>query len=128
MLTTDNNLDVTSLHRNLKQSLASFPEGMDSLDIQLESSAKHIPAYVKIVKSHIEQLQRVLQLPNHEHKTLESVGLAKSVQQLMEIFTKLEADDLTIIEDLAIVAKTWQTEDESTFKTTVKSSETITSN
>ena len=110
MITTENNQDMANLHKDLKQALASFPAGMDCLEVQLESSAKHIPAYIKIAKSHIDQLQRVLQSPNHNHKTLESVNLARPVQQLIEIFTKLEEEDLAIIENLAISAKNWHSE------------------
>ena len=110
VITTENNQDIANLHKDLKQALASFPAGMDCLEVQLESSAKHIPIYTKIVKSHIDQLKRVLESPNHNNKTLESVGLAESVQQLIKIFTNLEEDDLALIENLAISAKNWRSE------------------
>jgi len=90
--------------------LEQFPEGMNSLDVELESASKHVPAYVKIVKGHIEQLREVLQLENHNRRTLESVGLAKPVQQLMTMFQKLHDEDIQLLEELAFAARNWQPE------------------
>lgn len=105
---SDSELNV--LIQNLKQDLEAFPEGMNSLEAELESAAKHIPAYLKIVKSHIEQLRRVLELENHNHRTLENAGLAAPVQQLIKLFNHLKDEDIQLLEDLAMAARNWQPE------------------
>jgi len=102
--------ELQSLIATLKEDLEQFPEGMNSLDVELESASKHVPAYVKIVKGHIEQLREVLQLENHNRRTLESVGLAKPVQQLMTMFQKLHDEDIQLLEELAFAARNWQPE------------------
>lgn len=102
--------ELNELLHTLQQDLQAFPEGMNSLEAELESAAKHIPAYLKIVKSHIEQLRRVLELENHNHRTLESAGLAAPVQQLIKLFNTLQDDDIQLLEDLALAARNWQPE------------------
>lgn len=102
--------EIQVMLQNLQQDLAAFPNGMNSLEYELESAAKHIPAYIKIVKSHIEQLKTVLELETHNHRTLESAGLATSVQQLIKLFNNLEDGDIQLLEDLAIAARNWQPE------------------
>lgn len=94
----------------LKQDLKAFPKGNDSLAAQLESAAKHIPAYLKIVKGHISQLAQVLELETHEHRKLDSVGLAEPVTQLMQLFRELDEQDLQLIETLAYESRHWQPE------------------
>ena len=42
--------ELQALMQKLKHNLSSFPEGTNSLEYELESSAKHIPTYIKIVK------------------------------------------------------------------------------
>ncbi len=96
--------------KTLQQDLEAFPDGMNSLEAELESAAKHIPAYLKIVKSHIEQLRRVLELENHNHRTLENAGLAAPVQQLIKLFSALQDEDIQLLEDLALAARNWQPE------------------
>lgn len=100
--------EVQNLLDKLKIDLSQFPEGMDTLDVQLESAAKHVPAYLKIVKSHLDQLSDVLELENHNHKTLETAGLAEPVEQLIELFKKLEEADIQQLELLAATARNWQ--------------------
>lgn len=102
--------EVKNLLQTLRQNLDAFPEGMKSLGYELESAAKHIPAYIKIVKSHIEQLRKVLELENHNHRTLETAGLAAPVQQLIKLFNALHDDDIQLLEDLAHVARSWHPE------------------
>jgi predicted restriction endonuclease len=102
--------EVKNLLQTLRQNLQAFPEGMQSLEYELESAAKHIPAYIKIVKSHIEQLRNVLELENHNHRTLETAGLAAPVQQLIKLFGTLQDDDIQMLEDLAHVARSWHPE------------------
>lgn len=102
-------IDLTEKLNQLKDNLSQFPEDADSLEVELESAAKHIPAYVKIVKSHIEQLERVLKLDNHNNRTLETAELAEPVLQLMDLFNQLQDGDLELIEELARVAKHWTT-------------------
>ncbi len=102
--------EVKNLLQTLQQNLDAFPEGMQSLEYELESAAKHIPAYIKIVKSHVEQLRNVLELENHNHRTLETAGLAAPVQQLIKLFGALQDDDIQMLEDLAHIARSWQPE------------------
>jgi hypothetical protein len=102
--------EIQSLLVNLQQDLAAFPAGMNSLEYELESAAKHIPAYIKIVKTHIDQLRKVLELENHNHRTLENAGLATPVQQLIKLFNALEDEDIQLLEDLAHAARNWQPE------------------
>jgi hypothetical protein len=102
--------DLQSYMQKLKQDLTAFPEGMNSLESELESSAKHIPAYLKIVKGHIDQLAKVLELENHNHRTLETASLAEPVQQLIRLFRELHDEDLQILEELAVAARNWQPE------------------
>ena len=113
---------LTDLNECLKQ----FKTGNDSLDVQLESASKHIPAYIKIVKSHISQLKSVLELENHNHKTLETAGLARPVKQLIEMFSILTDEDLNLIEEMAATTRKWQTstEEEVTPTATVQESTT----
>ena len=102
--------EVKNLLQTLRQNLEAFPQGMQSLEYELESAAKHIPAYIKIVKSHIEQLQKVLELENHNHRTLETAGLAAPVQQLIKLFSALEDEDIQVLEDMAHIARSWHPE------------------
>lgn len=105
--------DLKNYLQKLKKDLSEFPEGSKSMEVQLESTAKHLPAYLKIVKSHIEQLRNVLQLENHNNRTLESAGLADPVKQLIELFGKLQEGDVEMLEDLATAARNWIDEEES---------------
>lgn len=102
--------DVRILLDKLKQDLKELPEGAETLDQGLESAAKHIPAYLKIIKGHIEQLAKVLELETHDHRKLENVGLASSVIQLMQLFRELNDEDIQLLETLAYEARHWQTD------------------
>lgn len=102
--------EIKSLLNKLQENIAAHAEGKSSLETELESAAKHIPAYIKIVKSHIEQLRNVLELENHNHRTLENAGLAAPVQQLIKLFNSLQDDDIQMLEDLAHAARNWHPE------------------
>lgn len=104
--------DVKGLLDRLKQDLNSSPEGIRPLDLELESAAKHIPAYLKIVKGHIDQLAKVLELETHNHRNLESVGLAEPVTQLIQLFRELDEADLQLLEELALEARSFVQESE----------------
>lgn len=104
------NQDLQKALATLKEDLLEFHDDSQTLDVALESASKHVPAYVKIVKGHIDQLRNVLQLENHNHRSLESVGLAKPVQQLMKIFEHLQEEDIAVLEELAFAAHNWQSE------------------
>jgi hypothetical protein len=80
-----------------------------SLDVALEAIVKHLPVYLKVVKSHIEQLSRVLNTEQHNHKTLETTELAQPVRQLMAIFRELKDDDLITLEQLSSLSKIYDT-------------------
>lgn len=101
--------DIKQLLNKLQEHLASADE-QRTLEDELESAAKHIPAYIKIVKSHIEQLRTVLGLENHNHRTLENAGLAAPVQQLIKLFNTLRDSDIQMLEDLALAARNWHPE------------------
>jgi hypothetical protein len=116
-----NSSEMNEMIAKLEKDLKSF-DSNKNLEDQLESSVKHLPAYIKIVKSHIGQLKNVLQLDSHNRRTLETVTLAKPVKQLIEIFSKLTDEDITIIEELYSLARNWQIENE---VITNQSSETI---
>jgi hypothetical protein len=102
--------EITGLLQTLQQDLAAFPPGTGSLESELEAAAKHIPAYLKIVKSHIDQLRTVLELENHNHRTLENAGLTPPVQQLIKLFSTLQEEDIGLLEELAAAARNWQTD------------------
>lgn len=101
------------LIEKLKQDLKSLPKGMEYMDLALESAAKHIPAYLKIVKGHIDQLARVLELETHDHRKLDNVGLAEPVTQLMQLFRELDEKDLQLLESLSFESRHWQEESSS---------------
>lgn len=103
-----NEKEVRMMLDRIKQDLKELPEGSDFLDSGLESAAKHIPAYLKIIKGHIEQLAKVLELETHDHRKLENVGLASPVVQLMQLFRELNDDDIHLLETLAYEARHWQ--------------------
>jgi hypothetical protein len=104
--------NIGMLLDRLKQDLRLFPEGAGYLDLCFESAAKHIPAYLKIVKGHIEQLARVLELETHDHRKLETVGLAEPVTQLMQLFRELNDQDIQLLDSLSYEARNWQGEAE----------------
>ncbi|MGD0465533.1 MAG: hypothetical protein ABSA84_02435 [Gammaproteobacteria bacterium] len=85
--------------------------GNTSLAEELEMSIKHIPTYNKIIKTHIAQLQNVLASDKHNNKNLENINLSPTVKQLMNIFDKLQQDDLQLLEDLQNIAINWQQEE-----------------
>lgn len=102
--------EIKNLLQTIRQDLAAFPEDSNSLETELESAAKHIPAYIKIVKCHIDQLKSVLELENHNRRTLENAGLAPSVQQLIKLFNTLQDGDIELLEELAVAARNWNPE------------------
>lgn len=108
MQTSLSDKEISMLLERLKQDLQESPSGMNSLEAQFESAAKHIPAYLKIVKGHISQLAQVLELETHDHRNLDSVGLAVPVMQLMQLFRELDEQDIHLIESLAYEARHWQ--------------------
>ena len=90
---------------NLREQVNSNILEQNSLEVALEAIVRHLPVYLKVVKSHIEQLSRVLNTEQHNHKTLETADLATPVQQLMEIFKNLNDEDLLTLEQLASLSK-----------------------
>lgn len=98
--------DVKAQIDRLKQSLSVLKDGT-TLESAFESATKHIPVYLKIVKSHIEQLAKVLQLETHNHRNLENVGLAEPVMQLIQLFRELDEEDIQMLEALASESRNW---------------------
>ena len=101
-----NDTEINTSLTKIKQLL-----GNTTLAEELEMSIKHIPTYTKIIKNHISQLQNVLASDKHNNKNLESINLSPTVKQLMNIFDKLQQDDLQLLEDLQNVAINWQPEE-----------------
>lgn len=99
--------EVRTLLDNLKQNINSMPSSINSLDVCLDSAAKHIPAYLKILKGHIEQLAKVLEMETHDQRKLENVGLAAPVNQLMQLFRELNEEDIQLLEMLSFEARHW---------------------
>lgn len=102
--------ELRMAEEQLKQDLNALGEGLGTLDYAFESAAKHMPAYLKIVKGHIDQLANVLGMETHEHRKLENVGLAEPVTQLMQLFRDLDEEDIQLLESLAYEARHWQAE------------------
>lgn len=109
------NQEIKNLLNKLHETL-NYDDKPKSLASELESAAKHIPAYIKIIKCHIDQLRSVLELENHNHRTLESAGLALPLQQLIKIFNTLKDGDIQMLEDLAHAAYNWQPEHDNTLQ------------
>lgn len=101
--------EIKSVLKALQEGL-NASDGKKTLESELESASKHLPAYLKIVKGHIEQLRNVLELENHNHRTLENAGLAAPVQQLIKLFNTLRDSDIQLLEDLAHAARNWHVE------------------
>lgn len=119
MVTTHTSeVDINGLLEHIKQDLKTFPEGTGYLDVEFESAAKHIPAYLKIVKGHIEQLAKVLELETHNHRKIENVGLAEPVIQLIQLFRELDDEDIQLLEALSIEARHWSSKQVSEPKAT----------
>lgn len=94
--------------KKLSEILSSFQENTDTLEIQLESSLKHIQSYIKVIKSHVPELQEVLKTENHSYKNIENINLQDSVQRLLKILEKIDDKDIMILEELCQIAKRWQ--------------------
>lgn len=100
-----NDSDMNTALTKVKQLL-----GTVSLAEELEMTVKHIPTYTKIIKNHIVQLQNVLASDKHNNKNLDNINLSSTVKQLINIFDKLQNDDLQLLEDLQNLAVNWQVE------------------
>lgn len=98
------------LLEQVKRNVMAFPADTASLQTTLESTLKHLPAYLTIVKSHLDQLATVLELANHGHQDLSKAALAKPVSQLMNIFKELREEDFQTLENLFYATANWQTE------------------
>jgi hypothetical protein len=85
----------------LKEVLRTHSEETNHLEYAFESAAKHMPVYLKIVKGHIEQLAKVLELETHHQRNLNNAGLAEPVVQLIQLFRELSNNDIELLEVLA---------------------------
>ena len=93
---------------NIQSLLSQFSDDSNSLEIQLESTAKHLRSYLKVIKDHIPELQRVLKSENHNYKSMETIELTTPIKQLMELFETLEESDIQTIEELSTISKRWE--------------------
>lgn len=98
------------LLEQLKRDIMAFPEDAASFQAGLESTLKHLPAYLNIVKKHLEQLATVLKLKNHGQQDLAKATLATPVNQLMKIFKELKEADFQVLERLFFASADWKTE------------------
>ena len=103
--TTTHPIPVALIH--LKEVLQTSSRENAYLDFVLESAAKHLPVYFKIVKSHIEQLATVLDLDTHYHRNLDNAGLAEPVLQLIQLFRELSIQDIELLENLSMETHHW---------------------
>lgn len=103
-------MDIKRLVDRLKQDLQFFKEGTGTLELAFEAATKHMPVYLKIVKGHIDQLAKVLELETHNHRHIDTVGLAEPVTQLMQLFRELDEEDIQLIEALALETRHWPNE------------------
>jgi transposase-like protein len=94
---------ITALHLTAKKA----SEENRSLEAILNTAAKNLPAYIKIVKSHLEQLATVLQLDSHQNQQLKYNNLPEPLRQLVQLFQHLNEDDLSHIEWLSREAQQW---------------------
>lgn len=99
--------ELEALHERVKQDLKAFKDNTGCLELAFESAAKHMPVYLRIVKGHIEQLQKVLKLESHNQRDLENAGLAEPVVQLMQLFRDLDEEDIQMLEQLSTEARNW---------------------
>lgn len=98
-----NDTDISTALTKVKQILGNI-----TLAEELDMAIKHIPTYNKIIKTHIAQLQTVLASDKHNNKNLENINLSPTVKQLMNVFDKLQSDDLLFLEELQNIATNWQ--------------------
>jgi hypothetical protein len=82
-----------------------------SLENILNTAAKNLPAYIKIVKGHLEQLATVLLLDSNQSQKINYQPLPKSLQQLVQLFRHLNEDDLAHIEWLSKEAQQWKNQE-----------------
>ena len=108
-------LPVLQQDTDLQQAVAQFnaitnraAEDSRSLEAILNTAAKNLPAYIKIVKGHLEQLATVLQLDSHQNQQLNYGKLPEPLQQLVQLFQHLNDDDLAHIEWLSREAQQWK--------------------
>jgi len=92
---------------HFKETLQTHPRDHGYLEFVLESAAKHLPVYLKIVKGHIEQLAKVLRLETHHHRNLDNAGLAEPVLQLIQLFRELSTHDIELLENLSLEVRHW---------------------
>lgn len=92
----------------IKDILAKFPEDYNSFETQLESTLKHLRSYIKVIKSHIPQLQAIMKTESHGYKDLENIELAPEATKLMKIFDEIQDKDLQWWEETLNELKRWQ--------------------
>ncbi len=100
---TDLQNAITALHLTAKKAT----EENRSLEAILNTAAKNLPAYIKIVKSHLEELAAVLQLDSHQNQQLQYDNLPDPLRQLVQLFQHLNEADLSHIEWLSREAQQW---------------------
>ena len=108
-------LSVLQQDDDLQQALVQFNATLNraaeenrSLEAILNTASKNLPAYIKIVKGHLEQLATVLQLDSHHNQQLNYGQLPEPLQQLVQLFQHLQDDDLSHIEWLSREAQQWK--------------------
>ncbi|MEY3182912.1 MAG: hypothetical protein RLZ35_897 [Pseudomonadota bacterium] len=108
-------LPVIKTDEDLDQALRAFhavakevPEANRTLEAILNTASKNLPAYLKIVKGHLEQLATVLRLDSHQNQQLNYTQLPQPLQQLVHLFQHLDEEDLSHIEWLSRETQSWK--------------------
>ena len=101
-------LSTSDMLQQIDKAGITIPNEMNSLAEALKSVSKQLPVYLKIIKTHITQLDTVLKTNEHGNRSLETAELAEPAQQLIKLFRNLNEDDLQVLESLSSAANTWQ--------------------
>lgn len=101
--------DLQQAVAELNTTAAKATQDSRSLEAILNTATKNLPAYIKIVKGHLEQLAAVLQLDSHQNQKLNYGQLPEPLQQLVQLFQHLNDDDLAHMEWLSREAQQWKT-------------------
>jgi hypothetical protein len=94
--------------KKLASLLNNFADSENSLEIQLDSTLKHVQSYLKVIKSHMPLLQDILKTEAHYYRNLESIKLPAPLLKLLQILDNIDGKDLQMLEELSTLAARWQ--------------------
>lgn len=99
--------DLNKALQQIQETLSQFGDENNHLGVILDSTAKHLGAYLRVIKNHLNQLHQVLQLDSHQNRSLDYGELPAPLQQLIQIFQHIEHSDTSMIESLAQETQHW---------------------